>query len=80
MYPIWDYIIDGCLLDDPKEAAKVRRGLLGLLITREAYTSEVSSHQSLSASREKTLNTCQGNYTRVYAEIISEIEHWQERF
>ena len=24
MDPIWDYIIDGCLLDDPKDAAKVK--------------------------------------------------------
>ena len=24
MDPIWDYIIDGRLLDDPKEAAKIR--------------------------------------------------------
>ena len=56
--PIWDYIIDRHLLDDPKEAAKVRQGLPGLPITREASTSDDSSHLSLSASREKTLNTC----------------------
>ena len=58
MDPIWDYIIDGRLSDDPKEAAKVRTRSTRLLITREAYTSEGSSHLSLSASREKILNTC----------------------
>ena len=26
MYPIWDYLIDGRLLDDPKEASKIRTG------------------------------------------------------
>ena len=58
MDPIWDYIIDGRLPDDPKEAAKIRTSQPGSLIIREACISEVSSHQSLSASREKTLNTC----------------------
>ena len=56
MDPIWDYIIDGRLSDDPKEAAKIRTRSGRFTITREAFTNEVSSHPSLSASREKTLN------------------------
>ena len=58
MDPIWDYIIDGSLPDDPKEAAKIRGDPPGLPITREASISEDSSHPSLNASRGKTLNTC----------------------
>ena len=58
MDPIWDYIIDGHLPDDPKEAAKSGRGQPDSLIIKEACTSEVSSHPSLNASQEKTLNTC----------------------
>ena len=50
MEPIWDYIIDRTLADDQKEAAKIRTSLPGLPITREASTSENSSHLSLNAS------------------------------
>ena len=58
MDPIWDYIIDGRLPDDPKEASKIRTRSANSLIISEAFTSEVSSHSSLSASREKTLTMC----------------------
>ena len=32
MDPIWDYLIDGLLLDDPKEASKLRTRSVGFTI------------------------------------------------
>ena len=52
--PIWDYLIDGRLPDDLKEASKIKASQPGSLIIREAFTSEVFSHPSLSASQGKT--------------------------
>ena len=52
--PIWDYLIDGRLPDDSKEAAKSGRGQPDSLIIKEAYTNEASSHPCLNASRERT--------------------------
>ena len=58
MEPIWDYIIDGHLPDDPKEAAKIRTRSARFTNHKEAFTNEVSSYPSLSVSREKTLTMC----------------------
>ena len=57
MDPIWDYIIDGSLPDDPKEAAKIRARFARFANRREASTSKDSSHLSLNASQEKTPST-----------------------
>ena len=50
MDPIWDYLIDGLLPDDPKEASKLRARSARLLFIREASTGEVFSHPFSSAS------------------------------
>ena len=47
-----------------KKQLKSGRGQPDSLIIREAFKSEVSSHPSLSASREKTLNICAKGITR----------------
>ena len=58
MDPIWNYIIDGSLPENPKEAAKIRARSAGSLIIKEASTSEDFSHPSSNASRERTPSTC----------------------
>ena len=73
MDPIWDYLIDGRLPDDPKEASKISRP--GSLIIREAFTSEVFSHPSLSALQGKTPTTYSGKYMKAYAKTTSELGH-----
>ena len=73
--PIWDYLIDGRLPDDPKRPLRLERGQPGSLIIGEAFTSEVFSHPSLSASQGKAQTTYSGKCTKAYAEIISELKH-----
>ena len=55
MDPIWDYLIDGVYPTTQKRPPRLGRGRPGSLIIGEAFTSEVFSHSSLSASRGKTL-------------------------
>ena len=52
--PIWDYLIEGLLPNDPKEASKLRTRSAGLLFIEEAFINEVFSHPSSSASQGKT--------------------------
>ena len=58
-----------------KRPLRLERGQPGSLIIREAFTSEVFSHPSLSASQGKKQTTYSGKYTKAYAEIISELGH-----
>ena len=58
MEPIWDYLVDGLLPDDPKEASKLKMRLARLLFIRVAFTSKVFSHPSSSASQGKTSTMC----------------------
>ena len=46
MDPIWDYLIEGLLPHDPKEASKLRTRSASSLFIGEAFTSKVSSHLS----------------------------------
>ena len=55
MDAIWNYIIDGSLPDDPKEAAKIRAR--SARFTNHS-TSKDFSHPSSNASRERTPSTC----------------------
>ena len=55
MDPIWDYLIDRVYPTTQKRPPRLGRGRPGSLIIGEAFTSEVFSHPSLSASRGKTL-------------------------
>ena len=58
-----------------KRLLRLERGRPGSLIIREAFTSKVFSHPSISASQGKTQTTYSGKYTKAYAEIISEVGH-----
>ena len=58
MDPIWDYLIEGLLPTTRKWLLSLGRGRPGLLCIREAFTSEVFSHSSSSASQGKTSTMC----------------------
>ena len=51
------------------------RGRPGLLFIRDVFTSEVSSHPSLSVLKEETPTTYSRKYMKVYAETTSELGH-----
>ena len=57
MDPIWDYLIEGLLPNDPKRLLSIGRGRPYLLFIGEAFTSEVFSHPFSSASQGKTPTT-----------------------
>ena len=75
MEPIWDYLIDGCLPDDPKEASKIRTRSArftnhkGNLYKRGFFT------PILKCISEKDINYVLREYTKAYAGIISELGH-----
>ena len=71
MDPIWDYLIRGLLPSDPKEAAKLRTRLSGLLFIRDIFISEVSLHPSLSVLKEEMPTTYSRKYMKVYEETTS---------
>ena len=58
-----------------KRPLRLGQGQLDSLIIEEAFTSEVSSHPSLSALRGKMLTTYSRKYMKAYAEITSELGH-----
>ena len=58
MDPIWDYLIEGLLPNDPNEALSSGRGFPGSLFISEPFISEVFSHPSSSALQRKTPTTC----------------------
>ena len=58
MEPIWDYIIDRRLPDDPKEAAKIRTRSARFTNHKGSLYKRGFLHPSLNASRGKTLNMC----------------------
>ena len=57
MDPIWDYLIEGLLPNDPKEASKLRSRSTRFTIHRGPFISEVFSHPSSSVSQEGTPTT-----------------------
>ena len=49
MDPIWDYLVEGLLPNDPKEASKMRTRSVRFTV-QEPFTNEVFPHPSLNAS------------------------------
>ena len=47
MDPIWDYLVDGTLSSDSKEASKLRTRLLGSPLIRGPFINKASLHPSL---------------------------------
>ena len=58
MDPIWNYIIDGSLPDDPKEAAKIRARSARFTNHKGSLYKRGFSHPSSNASRERTPSMC----------------------
>ena len=75
MDPIWDYLIDGRLPDDPKKASKIRTRSARLTNHKGNLYKRGFSHPSLSALRGKTPTTYLGKYMKAYAETTSELGH-----
>ena len=75
MEPIWDYLIDGRLPDDPKEASKIRTRSARSINHRESLYKRGFFTPILKCIAGKTQTTYSGKYTKAYAEIISELGH-----
>ena len=76
MDPIWDYLIGGLLLSDPKEATKLRaRSASFTVLKGRLYKRGFFSHPSLSVLKEETPTTYSRKYMKAYVETTSELGH-----
>ena len=75
MDPIWDYIIDGRLPDDSKEAAKIRTRSTKFTNHKESLYKRGFFIPILKCIAGKNTEYVLREVTKVYAEIISDLGH-----